>query len=125
VNPWSALLNGGMLAQGRGGSNGRGLIVGQFEISAYWDSIWPMKPSLAALCMVFLTGCQQVQNGYKIVSYSPPPSKTQPEFIIFHKNVQITAKCDNYYGSHVRLRPTKRFGGNNSIRNQNETCALR
>jgi hypothetical protein len=34
MNPWSALLNGGMLAQGRGGSNEEGFpVVGQFPIS--------------------------------------------------------------------------------------------
>jgi hypothetical protein len=58
-----------------------------------------------------LVGCSHGPNGYKIVSYSQPANEPQPEFVISHKNVQITAKCDNYNGSHVGCDQLKKLVG--------------
>ncbi len=70
-----------------------------------------MKTSLLGLFAVLLAGCQQIQSGYKIVSYSQPAGEAQPEFIIFHKDLKIVAKCDNYYGSHVSCDQLKSLVG--------------
>jgi len=54
MNPWSALLNGGMLAQGRSGGNEEGFpVVGQFPITRLTRTCRAVKSLDVAIAALF------------------------------------------------------------------------